>query len=223
MYLITGMVALAPVVITAYILWNLFFMIDNWLSGLYRRVPGLTIDGQPVPGLGFASVVLLILLTGVIAHNILGKHVLHALEQQLLKVPVVRSIYNATKQISQAFVGNQRSLFRQVVLVPFPTPGTYAVAFLTAEASPEVRRKVDENTVSVFVPTTPNPTSGYLLIVHTSDLIVLDMTVEEAVKLVISGGAVMPEDRARAMASTPDVGHDETDTLAEPTTEPRAS
>ena len=210
-YLITGMVALAPVVITLYILWKLFFTIDNWLSGLYARVPWLTIDGQPVPGLGFASVLLLILLTGVVAHNILGKHLLLAVEQQLLRVPVVRSLYNATKQMSQALVGNQRALFRQVVLVPFPTPGTYAIAFVTAEAAPEIRRKVDEDTVSVFVPTTPNPTSGYLLTVHTSDLIGLDMTVEEAVKLVISGGAVMPADRARAMESEPIAVHGRAD------------
>jgi len=196
---LTGLVALAPVVITAYLLWYLFFTIDNWLAGLYRLVPWLTINGRPVPGLGFVSVIIIILLAGVIARNLVGGQLLRSVEMQLTKIPMVRGIYNAVKQISQAFFGSNRAVFRQVVLVPFPTRGIYAVGFLTAEAATEIDRKLNEDMVSVFLPTTPNPTSGYLLVVSRRDVIELSMTVEEAMKLVISAGAVIPEDRVESL------------------------
>ena len=194
-YFLTGLIALAPVVITAYILWLIFFTIDNWLAGLYRMVPWLTIDGKPVPGIGFVSVIIIILLAGVVARNLVGGQLLRVAEQQLVKVPMVRGIYVAVKQISKAFFGSNGAIFRRVVMIPFPTRGIYAIGFLTADAAPEIRRMADDEMVSVFMPTTPNPTSGYLLIVNRRDVVELSMTVEEAMKLVISGGAVVPEER----------------------------
>jgi len=195
LYFLTGLLALAPVVITAYILWHLFFTVDSWLGDVLKIIPWPTLNGKPLPGLGFISVTIIILLAGVIARNIVGGQLLRAIEQHLLRVPMVRTIYNATKQLSQAVLGQQRSIFQRVVLVPFPTRGMYAVAFMTADAAPEVQRKAESDLVSVFLPTTPNPTSGYLLAVRRDDMIQLNMTVEEAVKLVISGGAIIPQDR----------------------------
>jgi uncharacterized membrane protein len=116
-------------------------------------------------------------------------------ERQLTKIPMVRGIYGATKQISQAFFGSDRAVFRKVVMVPFPMHGTYTIGFLTAEAGAEMRQKAGEEMVNVFVPTTPNPTSGYLLVVPRREIIELSMTVEEAMKLIISAGAVVPEGR----------------------------
>ncbi len=195
LYFLTGLIALAPVAITAYILWNLFFTIDNWLAGIYRTIPWLTINGRPLPGLGFVSVIIIILLAGVVARNLVGGQLLRTAEQQLVKVPMVRGIYVAVKQISKAFFGSNGAIFRKVVMIPFPTRGIYAIGFLTADAAPEIQRKTNQEMVSVFLPTTPNPTSGYLLAVARRDVIELSMTVEEAMKLVISGGAVVPEDR----------------------------
>lgn len=199
LYFFTGLVALAPVVVTAYILWYLFFTVDNWLNGIYDSVPFLTVGGRPIPGLGFLTVVLLVILAGVIARNIIGSQILKATESQFTRLPLVRSIYNGAKQLTQAIFGGKRALFQQVVLVPFPTRGVYAIAFYTSDAAPETARKTADDMVSVFLPTTPNPTSGYMLIVRRADIIPLDMTVEEAVKLVISGGAVIPDDRAMQM------------------------
>jgi len=217
LYFFTGLVALAPVVITAYILWYLFFTVDNWLNGFYDSVPFLTIGGQPIPGLGFLTIVLLIILAGVIARNIIGSQILKATESQFTRLPLVRGIYNGAKQLTQAIFGGKRALFQQVVLVPFPTRGVYAIAFYTADAAPEILRKTQDDMVSVFLPTTPNPTSGYMLIVRRSDIIPLDMNVEEAVKLVISGGAVIPEDRAMQMIA--DAASGET-ANPEPSTQP---
>lgn len=191
-YFLTGLIALAPVVITGYILWHLFFTIDHWLSGLYSRVPWLSIDGRAVPGLGFVSVILIVLLAGVVARNLVGGQLLRTAEQQLVKVPMVRGIYVAIRQISKAFFGSDGAIFRKVVMVPFPTRGMYAIGFLTAEAAAEIQRKTEDEMVSVFMPTTPNPTSGFLLIVSRRDIIELSMSVEEAMKLVISAGAVAP-------------------------------
>lgn len=200
LYFLTGLVALVPMAVTAYILWHIFFTIDNWLSGAFSKVPWLTVAGRPLPGIGFLTVVLLVILTGVLTRNLLGRQFLRVAEQQLTRIPVFRSLYGGAKQLTQALLGGRRKMFRAVVLIPFPTRGLYAIAFHTAEAAPEIARRTGDDLVSVFLPTTPNPTSGYLLAVRRDETIFLDMTVEEAIKLVISGGAVMPEDRAAALA-----------------------
>ena len=109
-YFITGLVALAPSVITIYIILELFFTLDGWLNGLYSRVPWLTIDGEPIPGLGVISLLLLIILTGVVAKNFLGGQLFRIAEAGVLKIPMIRGIYNTIKQLGQAFFGNQRAI-----------------------------------------------------------------------------------------------------------------
>jgi len=203
LYFFAGLVALAPIVLTGYILWRLFSTIDNWLAGVYRHVPWLTIRGQPIPGLGVVSIVLIILLAGVVGRNLVGNQLLRVTEQQLMRVPMVRGIYNASKQLSHAFFGDQRAIVQSVVLVTFPIPGSYAIGFVTSDAAPEIRAKLADEMVNVFVPTTPNPTSGYLLVVPRRDLIVLDMSVETAAKLVISGGAIVPASEGGVYAGRP--------------------
>jgi len=216
-YFLTGLVALAPVVITAYILWYLFDTIDNWLAGVYRLIPWLTIDGRPVPGIGFVSVILIVLLAGVVARNLVGGQLLRAAEQALLKIPMVRGIYNAVKQIMQSFFGSGRAVFHKVVMGPFPTRGIWTIGLLTADAPPEIQRKSEEEMVSVFMPTTPNPTSGYLLMVKRRDVIELSMTVEDAMKLIISAGAVIPEDRIATLVGSQGQASGREETASRPT------
>jgi uncharacterized membrane protein len=195
LYFFTGLAALAPIAVTAYILWLLFSTVDSWLSGALEKVPFLTVGGRPLPGLGFITVIVIVILAGIITRNIVGRQMLSVAEMQFSRIPMVRSIYGGAKQLVQAIFGNKRAIFQKVVLVPFPTRGVYAVAFYTSDSPPEVLRKTQEDMISVFMPTTPNPTSGYLLIVRRTDAIPLDMSIEEAIKFVISGGAVIPEDR----------------------------
>ncbi len=194
--------ALAPSVITIYIILELFFTFDGWLSGLYSRVPWLTIDGEPIPGLGIVSLLILIIATGIVAKNFLGGQLFRIAEAGVLKVPMVRGIYNTIKQLGQAFFGNQRAIFHEAVIIPFPMPGMYAVAFVTADAAPEIQEKTAGDMVSVFVPTTPNPTSGYMLMVEREKMIPLEMSIEDALRLVISGGAVKPPEDFPASAET---------------------
>ncbi|HQE61524.1 MAG TPA: DUF502 domain-containing protein [Candidatus Latescibacteria bacterium] len=189
---LTGLVALAPVVITGYVLWYVFTTVDAWLSAALVGIPWLTWQGKPLPGVGFVTVLLIILLTGVVARNVAGFQFLRFWDRQLNRIPMVRGIYRAVKQISQAFFGGTRSVFQAVVLVPFPTRGIYAVGFLTSDAPREVCNKTGQDLVSVFLPTSPNPTSGYLIMVPRAEVTRVEMTVEEAMKLVISGGTVLP-------------------------------
>ena len=189
---LTGLVALAPVVITGYVLWYVFATVDAWLSAALVGIPWLTWRGKPLPGVGFVTVLLIILLTGVVARNVAGFQFLRFWDRQLNRIPMVRGMYRAVKQISQAFFGGTRGVFQAVVLVPFPTRGIYAVGFLTADAPREVCDKTGQDLVSVFLPTSPNPTSGYLIMVPRSEVTRIEMTVEEAMKLVISGGTVVP-------------------------------
>jgi uncharacterized membrane protein len=205
LYFLTGLVALAPIAITGYILWHLFFMVDNWVSGVFGTVSFLTIGGRPVPGLGFITVLFLIIVSGIIARNIVGSQFLRATEAQFTRIPMVRSIYGGAKQLAQAMFGGKRAIFQQAVLIPFPTRGLFAVAFYTADAPPEIADKTGDDMVSVFLPTTPNPTSGYLLMVRRADIVPLEMGIEAAIKLIISGGAVIPEDQAEQLRADADV------------------
>ena len=199
MYFIAGIVGLAPGVVTVYILWKLFTTLDGWFHDIYSRVPWLTIDGRPVPGVGVLSVLLLIFVSGVIAKNFIGGQLLRATESQVQRIPLIKGIYGAVRQLSSAFFGSGKALFKTAVIVPFPMPGMYAIGFVSSDAAPEIREKIGGDLVSVYLPTTPNPTSGYLLMVERSQIVELDMDVEDAVKLVISGGAVIPAENVEAL------------------------
>jgi uncharacterized membrane protein len=200
---LTGLIVLAPVVVTGYVVWYLFTTIDGWLAGALAGIPWLEIDGKPAMGAGFISVILIILATGVVARNVVGVQLLRLGDRVLARIPLVRGVYTAVKQISEAFFGTDQTVFRQVVLVPFPTRGIYTVGFLTSNAPSEAREKTGEDMVSVFLPTSPNPTSGYLLMAPRRDVIEMDMTVEEAMKLVISGGTVVPPGDGSAVQVRP--------------------
>lgn len=187
-YFWTGVVVLSPVMITVYIFAKLFVVID----GILGRILGRFL--YPIPGLGFVTLIVLIVLTGMLARNVIGRTLIRWGDQMLTRIPLMNRIYIAVQQISQAFLSGKRVIFQRAVLIEYPRKGLYCIGFLTSTVARELKEKTHTETVSVFLPTTPNPTSGFLLFVPREEVVLLDMSIEEALKLVISGGTVTPAD-----------------------------
>ncbi len=187
-YFLTGLLVLLPLVVTAYLLITGFLIIDgilgNFLNMLFK---------QQIPGAGAALTLVLITLTGMVATNVIGRKLIHVGEQIFLRIPIVRNLYQGVKQLLDAFSNStSKDAFKKVVLVQHPRVGVYSVAFLTTETKGEIQSKITDPCVSVFIPTTPNPTSGFFLIIPEQECIPLEMSVEEAFKLIISGGILVP-------------------------------
>jgi len=193
---LTGLLVLTPLVLTIYIIWKLFFAIDSLLQGFISKhiisKLGFNITDQPLTGLGFISIILLILLTGFFARNYVGKKILSIGDNIVSKIPIINRIYIAIQQISQAFLSEKSEVFEKAVLIEYPRKGIYSIGFFTQDTKGEVQDRLEKDVVSVFIPTTPNPTSGFLLFVPKKDTITLNMAVEDAMKLVISAGAIVP-------------------------------
>lgn len=152
--------------------------------------------GFNIPGLGVVLAVALVLVTGMIMANLLGRRLVAFWESQLARIPLVRTIYSAIKQIMEAVLATDAKSFRKVLLVEYPRKGVWSLAFMTSDDLGEVQDKTAANVISVFIPTTPNPTSGFVLMVPESDVIELDMSVEEGLKMIISMGVVVPNSAA---------------------------
>jgi uncharacterized membrane protein len=185
-YLITGIAVIAPLVITVWVLWKLFSFID----GIAASIFGKEVVG--IPGVGVVIFVAVIILVGVFATNLIGKRLISFAEKLMSRIPLANKIYAAVQEISMAFLGSKRSVFNTVVLVEYPRKGIYSLGFVTAEGKGEVQSKTSEHVIGVFVPTTPNPTSGLLVFVPREELVYLDMSIEDGLKLVISGGVFTP-------------------------------
>jgi uncharacterized membrane protein len=190
---IAGLLILLPSVVTGWVLWKIFNSVDNLLKPIQERYP--VVD---FPGVGFVVVVLLILLTGVFAGNFIGRRVIGTGEQLLARVPVVRRIYIAVKEISQVFLADRKMVFKEVVLIRYPHRDSWVLGFVTQSAAPRLSQLVGRDLLNVFIPTTPNPTSGFLLFVPADDVIRIPISVEEALKAVVSGGAYTPPPLAGA-------------------------
>lgn len=184
---IRGLLSLLPIVITVYIMIFFFSLIDNFLGGLIERLVGI-----PLPGIGIIASIILILLTGFVVTNVLGAKAFVYAEKLLYRVPVIPKIYFGVKQLTDAFSLQGKQIFNKVVLVEYPKEGTYAIGFLTGESKGEIQDKTLAQLSNVFIPTTPNPTSGMLVMIPDSEIIYLDMTVEEGLKLIVSAGVVVP-------------------------------
>ena len=196
-YFFTGLVICAPVAITAYLTWTLIQWIDGWVKPYLPDIynPDLYLPFS-IPGFGVLVALIVITMVGFLTANLIGRSILSYGEYLLSRMPVVRSIYSALKQIFETVFREDSDNFQSVVLVEYPRRGLWALAFVATDTLGEVQANLDEpagKTVSVFLPTTPNPTSGFLLFVPAADVIPLDMSVEEAAKLVISAGLVAPE------------------------------
>ncbi|MEL6504775.1 MAG: DUF502 domain-containing protein [Pseudomonadota bacterium] len=196
-YFFTGLVICAPLAITIYLTWTLVEWIDSWvkpyLPAVYNPETYLPFS---IPGFGVLVALIGITMIGFLTANLIGKSIVSYGEYLLSRMPVVRNIYSALKQIFETVFREDSDSFQSVVLVEYPRPGIWALAFVATDTLGEVQAKLDDpagKTVSVFLPTTPNPTSGFLLFVPAKDVINLKMSVEEAAKLVISAGLVAPE------------------------------
>ena len=205
-YLLAGIVVTTPLAITLWLTWNFIHWVDVQVTPLIPTAynPGTYLPFS-VPGLGLLIMLVFLTLVGFIAANFFGRSLIHLGERLVGRMPVVRSIYGAAKQIIETVLRNSSNSFRQVVLMEYPRQGVWSIAFLTGEASGELQRRLGEDWITVYMPTTPNPTSGFLLMVRRSDVIPLDMSVEEAIKLIISTGVIVPPDRFAANAEAPEL------------------
>lgn len=192
-YFITGLIVFLPVAVTISILLWLFRTLDSFLGPLFTLL-----IGRHIPGLGLAVSVALILVIGVLATNVIGRRIVEFFERLMLRIPLARSIYSATKQLSDSIFGQRRAAFQRAVLVEWPRKGVYTIGFVTGESTGEAQAKTPERVFNVFVVSTPNPTTGFLVLVPEDQVIPLEMTVEDALKMVMSGGIVSPPLRTRA-------------------------
>ena len=184
-----GLVVVLPTVLTAWVLWFLFTKLDGILGSFLRDKTGLSF-----PGIGFAAIVVIILVAGVMASNLIGKRLIRFLQKGLESIPLFNRVYVAVRQISETLLSERSNVFRQVALVEYPRRGTYSLCFITSENSGEIASKLTRKTINVFVPTSPNPTSGFMLVVPAEDLIPLEMSIEDGMKMVISAGSYTPYD-----------------------------
>ena len=192
-YLIAGVLVIAPITITAWLTITIVNFVDNRVEKLippsYNPETYLPFS---LPGLGFVIAIIFLILVGMLTANFMGRFFLRIGERVLDRLPVVRSLYGATKQIFETVFANQSEAFREVVMVEYPRKGMWVIGFLTGRTKGEVQKKTASDTVNIFVPTTPNPTSGFLLFVPKKDVQKMDMSVEEGIKLVVSAGIVTP-------------------------------
>ena len=188
-YFLTGLVVLLPAVVSGFVLWRLFTGLDLIL-GRYVEL----YLGRRIPGVGVVALILIIVGTGALASNILGKRLIRAGELLVGRIPIMRWIYRTTKQLFSTFLREKNTSFGKVVLVNFPTEGTYSMAFQTSESAPAAEGPIGKRLVTVFLPTTPNPTSGYFLLVPEDKVIPLDIPVDEGLRYIVSAGAIAEGD-----------------------------
>lgn len=197
-YFIAGLLVIAPVFITIWIVVNLFLFADGFLGKPIQHALGSWIgieyfQQHTLPGAGFIALVLIVLAAGWFAKQYLGVRTVSIMNRILEKVPLVNKVYTAVVQISEALLGGQREVFKYAVLIEYPKEDVYSIGFVTQDTKGAVQDAINGDVISVFIPTTPNPTSGYLLFVPKKDVTYLDLSVEEALKLIISAGAVIPK------------------------------
>lgn len=192
-YFITGLLVLVPLVITFWVLSALIQAMDQSLLLLPYEWKPEQLFGFRVIGSGAILTLVVIFLTGVIATNIFGQQLILLWEAMLSRVPVVKSIYASVKQVSDTIFSDSGNAFRKALLIEFPRQGSWTIAFLTGEPGGDVSNHLQGDYVSVYVPTTPNPTSGYFLMIEKKEVIELDMSVDQALKYIISMGTVVPD------------------------------
>ncbi len=182
-HLTAGILLIVPVAVTVAVLRVLFGFFDDWMQPFAREI-----FGRPIPGLGLLLTVLLVWITGVLSTNFAGKKLLELFDRVLENLPLVRTVYTASKQLVDAVSPGGRRAFRKVVLVEFPKKGTFALGFVTGDGL----GPLPADMISIYVPTALNPTSGFLVFARESDILDPRLSVEEGIKLVVSGGVVRP-------------------------------
>lgn len=193
-YFVTGLLVWLPIVVTFAVLAWIVGTLDTLIDWLPERWQPEALVGYRIPGLGVVAAVSLVFATGVVAANVLGQRLIELWESLIRRIPIVKSLYSSVKQVSETLFSEGGQAFRTAVLVEYPRRGAWTVAFVTGEppASMTGGTGASEPMIAVYVPTTPNPTSGFLLLVPESELIPLELGIDEALKYVISLGTIMP-------------------------------
>ncbi len=204
-YFITGLLIWVPLVITVWVLNLLVSTLDLILDLLPLQFRTENWLGVHIPGFGVSMTVLIVFVTGVLAANIIGQRLVLFWEGVLARIPVVNSIYKGVKQVSDTLFSPGGQAFRKALLVQWPREGMWTIAFLTGTAGGDVVSHLDGDYLSIYVPTTPNPTGGYFIMVRRADVVELDMTVDDALKYIISMGVAPPDSTARKDGVAPEV------------------
>ena len=202
-YFLTGFIVAAPLAITVYIVWSFIGWIDSWVK---PYIPSAwspdTYLPFAVPGFGLLVAIFVLTLIGFLAANIVGRSIVSVGEGLLGRMPLVRGVYKALKQIFETVLSNKNDMFRQVGLVEYPRKGVWSLVFVATEKETEINVKLDKEgdpLVAVFMPCTPNPTTGFLMYVYRSEIVLLDMTIEDGAKLIVSAGLVAPEYKRKVL------------------------
>ncbi len=199
---LTGLIVTGPLLLTIYIIWGIVGFIDNkvipWLPAAYNPETWL---GRDIPGFGVVIFLLFTAIIGALTKGLVGRQLVRYGENFVDRMPIVRSIYNALKQILETVLSQDGTSFQRACLVEYPRKGAWGVGFLAGETKGEIPAKTGQRgMMSVFLPTTPNPTSGFLIFFPVEDVIILDMSIEDAAKLIISGGMINPPTPAEIAA-----------------------
>jgi uncharacterized membrane protein len=202
-YLVAGLLVWIPLGVTIFILRVLIGLMDRTLLLIPEPYRPEEWIGLTIPGLGLILTLLVLLITGLLAANIVGRSMVGFWESLLDRIPVVRSVYSAAKNFAEIVFSDSGQSFKKVLLIEYPRKGIYSLAFQTATQLGEVQGRTGEEMVCTFVPTTPNPTSGYIIILPKKDIIELDMDIDEALKMIISLGVVVPAWRKDQIAELP--------------------
>lgn len=204
---LTGLIVIAPIGITIWLIWTLTGWIDSWVLPFIPNAynPAILINEWTgiqvnIRGLGVVTFLIFTMLVGWIAKGLIGRSMIRWAESLVLSIPLIRTVYSGLKQIAETILQQGQQNFDKACLVEYPRKGMWAIAFISTKAKGEIQAKTNDEVVSIFMPTTPNPTSGFLLFVPIKDVQVLDMSVEDAAKLIISAGLVYPNGQDAKMA-----------------------
>lgn len=192
-YLIAGLLIWVPIGVTVFILKFLVELMDRTLLLLPPNSRPEALLGFPIPGLGFVLALIVLLGTGLLVTNLVGRQLVRWWEGLLQRIPVVRSIYSGSKSFAETVLSAKGQAFKQVLLLQYPRQGIWSIGFLSADGLTEVNERLNDDLICVFVPTTPNPTSGFIMMVPRRDVVFLDLTVDEAMKMILTLGVVVPK------------------------------
>jgi uncharacterized membrane protein len=196
-YLIAGLLVWLPLAATVFVIRLLLALMDRTILLIPPEFRPENVLGFSIPGFGVIVGIFILLVTGMLAANLFGRRLVAFWESILGRIPLVRSIYSSVKQVTETILSSKSKSFRKVVLIEFPRKGTWSVGFVSNRGMQKAIDATGQELVSVFVSTTPNPTTGFLMMVSPSELIELDLTIEEAFKYIISMGVVVPEGQAK--------------------------
>lgn len=201
-YLIAGLLIWVPVLVTFFIIKFVIQLVDRSTNFLPQQWQPEHFLGVDIPGIGLVFAVVIIFFTGLLATNFLGRRLFSLWDAFINRLPLIRAIYSSVKQVMDTVFSSKSNAFRRVLLVEYPRHGLWSIAFQTGECVESIEKHTQQSMVTIFVPTTPNPTSGFFMMLPKEQVIVLDMTVDQALRMIISLGVVQPQDTVNTLTSS---------------------